>query len=159
MDDNKHITADPLPYIIIFAFLFFIVLGMLTWVLDLIFKQHSCSIYPNIWCSDNWTCNDSCPTGSNFNSCFNNIGPTGLASCIFGPDSIQGTLCLTVPSVTGGTATSCNCTTGMSQQTNNCLAGCPQTIGGINPNTLCCCKPGSPGCPNEQIPIGCLSTT
>lgn len=139
-------TADPLPYIIVFAILFLIALGVLTWVLDVWNKQHQCAINPNIWCSDNWTCNTSCPTGSPYNACFVNVGPTGLASCLYGPNSEIATTCLNPPTGTGGTtATACSCVTSM-QQTNNCFSGCASNLGSVTGGATCCCAPGAPGC-------------
>jgi len=140
-------TADPLPYIIAFAILFLISLGLLTWVLDVWNKANECAVFPNIWCSDNWTCNNSCPTGLGFNECFNNVGSTGLASCIYGPNSAIATTCFTWP--TGGDtgAVACDCTQPMQQQTNNCFSGCPNSLDAVNPETVCGCAPGK--CPTS----------
>ena len=159
MADGQKQSADPLPYVIVFAILFFIVLGLLTWVLDQWFKERQCTLFPNIWCSDNWTCNNSCPPGFPGNQCFVNPGPTGLASCIFGPHAPGATTCLVAPSQTGGVA--CNCPTGMAEQTANCFSGCAQNFSSINPATICCCAPNTPGCPWTSInppPAQCLGT-
>lgn len=148
-------TADPLPYIAIFAVLTLITLGVLTWVLDVWFKEHQCNLNPNIWCSDNWTCNTSCPTGAGFNSCFTNPGSTGLASCLFGPTAAGAMYCSGSSSGTG--AVICPCPAGMTGQLNNCFSGCPQNLGDVNPSTSCCCCPGAQGCPASSG-VGCGGT-
>lgn len=145
-------TADPLPYIITFAVLFLISLGVLTWVLDELFKSHECVLHPNIWCSDNWTCSSSCPTGGGQNECFVNPGATGLASCIFGPSSAIANTCITA--ATGGLA--CECPAPVAG-TNTCLAGCAQSLGAVPSSATCCCIPGMKGCTNTEIPAACLS--
>jgi len=160
---SKKKSADPLPYIIVFAILFLIGLGVLTWTLGVWYKSQQCAIYPNIWCSDNWTCNNNCPTGYTGNSCFlNATAPTGLASCIYGPDAPGAKVCLTTPAGTSATATSCDCPTGM-QQTANCFSGCSQNFSSINfgAGNSCCCKPGTSGCPwtTETLPAQCKGTT
>ena len=151
MDNVERQVADPLPYIIIFAILFFVALGVLTWTLDMLYKQHQCAIYPNIWCSDNWTCATGCPSGYTGNKCFIDVGPTGLASCIFGPDAPGATACFFPPSETGGTA--CNCPASI-QQTQNCFNSCASNFTEIDINTsTCCCCPGTKDCPwTEQNP-------
>src|SRR5690606_22735809 len=114
---------NPLPYIITFGILVILTLAALTWMLQQWYRETQCVLDPNIWCSDQWTCNNSCPTGSSNNECFINLGPTGLASCLYGPNSAIATVCFTPP--TGGTGTSCNCPPELVGITNNCLAGCP----------------------------------
>lgn len=145
MENNKtkRQTADPLPYIIIFAILFLVALGILTWTLDMWYKQHQCALHPNIWCSDNWTCNNPCPTGYTGNQCFVNLGPTGLASCIYGPSAAGATACLNPPAETGGTA--CSCPTGI-QSANNCFIGCAGRLSDVAGSDCCCC-PNTAGCP------------
>lgn len=136
--------TNPLPYSITFAILFLILLGILTWVLDVWYKQNQCALEPNIWCSDNWTCNNTCPTGLSVNECFINSGSTGLASCLYGPNAPGARICFNTPSGTGGL--SCNCPTNMTTQTNNCFSGCPQNLRSIPSNANCCCNPSTPGC-------------
>ena len=143
---------NPLPYIIVFAILFLVMLGVLTWALGVWYKESQCVLDPNIWCSDNWTCNTSCGTGYSGNACFVNVGSTGLASCIFGPGATGATVCLTTPSGTGGVA--CDCPDPMEAQTNNCFSGCGINFSDMNPNTRCCCQPAPPG----QPPNGCPNT-
>jgi len=152
---NKK-SADPLPYIIVFAILFLIALGILTWVLDVLYKSYGCNFYPNIWCSDDWTCQTSCtggvnPQGLPVNSCFSSIGTTGLASCLFGPKAPGGSVCVNTPTggpPTGGTATSCDCPTGMQgNNVKNCFNGCGININGIGKQQVCCCNEiGNPNC-------------
>lgn len=142
-------TADPLPYIITFAILFVIALGLLTWAIGKGFAANQCVLQPNIWCSDNWTCNNSCPTGdTTHNSCFQNIGPTGLASCIFGPNSAIANTCVAPTNGDTG-AVACDCNQATSQQTNNCLSNCPQNLQQVNPGTTCC-SVGSQNCPGAN---------
>lgn len=146
-DASKNKSVDPLPYIIIFAVLFFIALGVLTWALGAVYREHECAFYPNIWCSDDWSCNNVCPAGYPGNECFVTHGPgsTGLASCIFGPNAPGHDVCYNTPPGTGGVA--CGCPTGMTDQTNNCFSGCAFNFNDMNPDTLCCCCPGMAGCP------------
>jgi hypothetical protein len=148
MDTNQteRDTADPLPYVITFGILVVIMLGVLTWVLGVWFQDHQCYLFPNYWCSDTWTCNTSCATGSGFSPCFTNPGPTGMSSCLFGPTSAIANVC--TPPVPGGTGIlACNCPTGMATQTGNCFAGCPQSVGTVTSGAACCCMPNTPGCP------------
>ena len=144
--------ADPLPYIIIFGILFLVALVAFTWMLDMWYKANQCFLYPNIWCSDNWTCNNSCPTGLNVSECFINLGPTGLASCLYGPDAPGARVCLTPPSETGGVA--CPCPAEM-QGIANCFSGCAQNLN-TTTGSVCCCKGPSPCTPT--LPQ-CLGTT
>lgn len=166
---TKKKSADPLPYIISFAILFLIALGVLTWVLSVFYKSYGCSYYPNIWCSDTWTCQSTCSSG--FipgtrivpNPCFGSpgssgsIGPTGLASCLFGPDSNTATVCFFAPTggpPEGGTGLSCACPAAM-QGPNvlNCFNGCglglesvQQPTSGQNSKFCCCNDPSIPAC-------------
>ncbi|CAH6421708.1 Hypothetical protein HVR_LOCUS1348 [uncultured virus] len=165
---TKKKSADPLPYIIIFAILFLIALGLLTWVLGTFYKSHACSLYPNIWCSDNWSCNTVCPGGNNpvspqgqpVNPCFGNaayVGPgggsaSGLSSCIFGPTAMGATACFATPSGGdtggGGTGLACDCPTGMSG-IQNCFNGCAINLTSIPTGaaaTCCCNDPNNPAC-------------
>lgn len=160
---TKKVSADPLPYVIVFAILFLGALATLTWALDVWYKANQCAVYPNFWCSDNWTCNNSCPTGQNFNSCFNNIQGTGLASCLFGPHSAIATTCFVAPTgTTGGTGLSCECTSGM-QNAPNCFRNCATNFQTTNSNgdAICCCVSG-PGCPYGKgglpLPTQCQGT-
>lgn len=132
MDDD---AVNPLPYIITFGILVIIALAALTWMLSQWYRETQCVLDPNIWCSDQWTCNRSCPTGYPGNQCFVNLGPTGLASCIFGPDAPGATVCLTPP--TQGTGTACNCPASLTGIQNNCLSGCPLNLGDVNQQTIC----------------------
>jgi hypothetical protein len=150
--------VDALPYVIIFAILFLIALGVFTWTLDMWYKQYQCSIYPNIWCSDNWTCNEACPEGFTGERCFVTLGSTGLASCIYGPKAPGATVCLNPPS--NPNEASCSCPTGI-QVTNNCLVGCASQLGEVS-NSDCCCCPNTAGCPwksIDEVPESCNYTS
>ena len=152
MAKQTRASANILPYIIVFAILFFVMLVALSWTLSIWSKSNQCAGYPNIWCADDWVCNTSCPTGYTGNSCFVENSATGLASCLMGPDSAQATLCFNFATGTTG-ALACECTNAMSD-TQNCFSGCPQTLSDINnssPNFTCCCNDkASPDNPNPR---------
>lgn len=155
---------DPLIYIIIFAILFLITLGLLTWVLDVYNKQHQCALDPNIWCADTWTCQNTCDNSSGtcnatnpvtgltyeVSSCFctHATGTTGLASCLFGPDTQGATTCLN-PGTGGETGTGdCDCPAGIQATQSNCFHNCYQSLSDLahsqdpnQPVTNCCCNP------------------
>jgi hypothetical protein len=157
-----YVKPDPLPYIIAFAFLFIIMLGTLTWTLDVWNKANACSGLPGIWCADTWTCNTAAPCGTPtpVNICFNSNGTTGLASCLYGVDSELATRCFTPP--TGGTGTSCDCIAPLQASKFNCLAGCGTDFGPSSAlGAACCCCPGAPGCTNkiDAMPSQCRGTT
>lgn len=162
MDVNNinNDTINPLPYVIIFAVLFLIALGALTWTLSVWYKENQCALNPNIWCSDNWICNNNCPTGSAFNPCFYNsaTGSIGLGSCLYGPTAAGANICSTLPPGSS-TGTSCPCPSGI-QNVNSCLAGCAQNIGSVPNGTICCCQPGTPGCQytTNTLPAVCRPT-
>lgn len=149
-------NIDPLPYIIVFAILFIIALGVFTWFLGIFYKDHACTLYPNIWCSDNWTCTTSCtgsvnPQGKPVSVCFASIGSTGLASCLYGPNAPGATVCLTAPPLgppTGGTGLACSCPTGMSNSSVlNCFNGCAINLASVGQTGACCCSdPSNPKC-------------
>ena len=147
----KREIANPLPYLITFTLLFLIALGVLTWVLDVWYKTNQCIQNPNIWCSNDWTCNNigtACPNG---NACFSNpnFGVTGLANCLFGIGSplLQRCEGNTEP---GGVA--CVCPTNMTK-TNNCFSSCATSIrDATKTGARCCCKPGVNGCPTTVYP-------
>lgn len=136
-------SADPLLYVIIFAFLFLISLGLLTWVLGTFYKSHACGLYPNIWCSDEFSCTTPCTTtisGHTVNPCFgvtSYIGSTGLSSCIFGPDAPGATVCF-FPPTDGGTA--CACPPELGGDVQSCFNGCPSNLSSIGEGGACCCN-------------------
>lgn len=149
---------NPLPYVITFLILFLVALGVLTWVLDGYNKVHKCSTFPNIWCWNDFQCQNPCSkqpctTGSTEQCAFSNIppgitgaiqsapvsncflspnsstGPTGgLASCLIGPDSTTSTLCVPNTGVTGTNNLSCNCVAPVQNITSNCYSGCSQNL-------------------------------
>jgi len=148
-----------LPYIIAFALLTLAALGVLTWVLGEWYKSHQCITNPNIWCSDTWQCNNNCTEltdpAIDVDRCFvNAIGATGLASCIYGPNSAIATRCFSFGE-TGGTGsedqTLCACVLPTGQSSNNCFAGCPSNLGGVASGANCCCCPGSGECQYATI--------
>jgi len=160
INPTKKRSADPLPYIIVFAILFLCSLITLTWVLDVWYKQNQCGLYPNIWCSDAWTCNNTCETGtSGINTCFTQA--TGLASCLFGPNSAIANTCFYPPTEsTGGTGLLCECTPDM-QGAPNCFRNCATNFSTTNANgdAPCCCIGGT-GCPytKDNLPAQCKGT-
>ena len=145
--------VNPLPYILVFAFLFLILLAILTYLLVQFKRLQSCQTNPGIWCDDSWTCSQSCtPTigpdgrpagrtlqGGIVSVCFVNIKSTGLASCLFGPTADGATTCLGGPETQPG-QTTCNCPLLTATDPNSCLKGCPLSIGGVAPNVPCCFK-------------------
>lgn len=148
--------VNPLPYIIIFSILTFVILGLITWVLSVWYKSHRCALYPNIWCSDNWICNNNCPINSPYNSCFTKATTEGLASCLFGPNAPGATVCLNQPNNNGP---SCPCIDTM-KAVNNCLANCAKSLNQVSKDTTCCCCPGKQGCPwksFDDLPVQCRS--
>lgn len=137
--------SDPLIYIIIFAILFFVALFILTWVLDQYFKAYNCSLAPNIWCSDTFSCNNTCtgsvsPSGDPVSPCFAQdftTGTTGLASCLFGPEAEGATLCFNSPTGSNPSALACECIETMNNIP-NCLSNCSQFIDQLPPDSPCC---------------------
>lgn len=162
---NKQ-SPDLLPYIIVFAILFFIALGVFTWFLDVFYRDHACSLFPNIWCSDNWTCNTNCTGGRGpmnlpVSPCFTSVGVTGLASCLYGPDAPGATVCLKAPKIgptAGGTGLSCDCPTGMSSTggtiISNCFNQCAINLESIGQPTCCCNDPNNHNCLVNRSGIG-----
>jgi len=130
-------AANPLIYVIIFAILFLVALGVLTWTLSVYYKSSQCALDPNIWCSDSWTCQNVCQladpntcldqNGNSVNGCFcSNVTPsggiTGIAKCI--NDNINN-YC---------TPDACDCPSAV-QQAGNCVNGCPTQASAINADT------------------------
>lgn len=143
--ETKKKGANPLPYIIIFALLFLVALGVLSWALSVFYKASQCNLDPTIWCSDNWTCQNACtlsnPDDSNtcqtsggqpVDPCFcKNInssgGITGMASCI---TTAINSYCAASPDPTTG---DCACPAPINAAS-NCLKGCPNQLSQVNPN-------------------------
>ena len=132
---------SPTPYIVVFVILFIVALVATTWALDRFYKYHQCVLYPDIWCSDSWTCQNSCPDGMSttnpsvpVNSCFKNVGPNGLASCLFGPKSVIANTCYG-PNTKDGPL--CPCPENIDAITTSCLAGCGRNLNGVNKNPAC----------------------
>lgn len=162
---NKHIII----YIVAFAIQFLVILGLLTWVLGVYYQNNSCGYYPNIWCSDMWTCNNVCQGGDNpvnskglpVNPCYGQtayLGTTGLASCVFGPDAPGATVCLQAPTgpPTGGTALGCDCIPQMQgSAVENCFNGCAANLDEIGSGGVCCCNdPNNSACLVTASPSG-----
>ena len=142
---QQETVADPLPYFIVFGILFIIALVALTWAISVWYRQFQCSIYPNIWCSDSWTCNSSCGnTRPDINTCFDNIQSTGLASCLYGPNAPGAHVCFAAPTgCSGSSCLACDCPTGMTNIP-NCFSGCARTLSSVaGSQAKCCCKSGN----------------
>lgn len=146
---KDHKPADIFPYIIIFSLLTLIALGCLTWVLGEWYRTRQCFTDPNIWCFDTWQCNANAATGAialDIKGCFQNATQaTGLASCVYGPNSALAMYCYG----TGPTSTTeplCECALPVIGSAQNCLAGCPTGLGDVTTGTTCCCCPGTTGC-------------
>jgi len=157
MEDNVLI------YIIIFAILFYIILGVLTWDIYIYNQSYGCGYDPNVRCYNDWYCKTLCPVSQTYNSCFsqeNALGPTGLADCLYGPSSAAATLCLTPPDgpPTGGTGLSCDCIPQMtSTSVQNCFRGCRINLEASpdsNSRTCCCNDPTNPNCAVNDAGIG-----
>ena len=151
--------VSPLPYLVVFAILVVILIIVITMALHFWSKAHLCGTQAHVWCADTWTCNTPCATGSTGHSdCFNDdkFGPTGLASCLYGPTTAAAQLCFTPPT-TGTNELACTCTPGMNSQTSNCLSTCPSKLSAVNTNSVCCCQPGKGDCPftQETLPDIC----
>lgn len=138
---------DPFPYILVFTILFFVAIGLLTWVLDTYNKSHLCTLNPNMWCTDNWTCQTACTIGTSgvcsatnangntyqVKDCFCSSGTTGLASCLFGPEA-EGSNTCSNPGINDTGVGDCVCpdvlTTAPTDSSlaNNCLNSCAGSI-------------------------------
>jgi hypothetical protein len=137
---------NPIPYLITFAILFLILLGVFTWALSIWYKEFQCGSNPNIWCNDDWTCARTC-TSEPVNDCFKNNNQPGLASCLYGPNSAAATACYTVPDSNDPNIPACTCPTTM-ENTSNCFSGCPSGLGSVNApgGAVCCCTTTDPWC-------------
>jgi len=141
--------VDELPYIIVFAVFVLIILALTIWVIWLYRQSNLCASDPNIWCWNNIYCLNNCPDDT-YGTCFLNNGTQAsqvtngpLAECLYGPtgaiNSIDGNNtngC--VPSDTNtGSLTQCDpvcsCTL-TSDNTSNCLQGCPTSLKGASGN-------------------------
>jgi hypothetical protein len=142
-----------IPYVAVFAVLLLSALGLLSYVLSTYYHSHACAVNPNIWCFDTWGCTSNCtggvdPQGRAVSTCFENAtGPTGLASCLFGPNSAGATLCFTAPTGNApGQGVGCDCPTGMAGAS-NCFAGCAKNLTTVSGQAVCCCTDvNNPAC-------------
>lgn len=150
---DKMVQSSPVPYLISFLILFIIALGVLTWMLGNFYKAHQCSINPNIWCGDTWTCTNLCPTENGetvgptnlpVNSCFGASGPsgpTGLASCLYGPQSFQASVCFSAATGSDPDQLLCTCPSTLNQEVANCFGGCGINLSSVQSSLCCCCGP------------------
>lgn len=116
--------ASLLTYTIAFAFLFVLVLVALTWTLYVWYQEHQCVANPNIWCSNEWRCNNLCPANLGKNPCFSTA--TNLASCLFGPTSAIANKC----NASTGDPLTGECQCAIAGQ--NCLTGCNTNLPNVN---------------------------
>lgn len=121
---------NPITYIIPFFILVIVALITITWIAYLGNQVDGCATNPEIWCRDDWKCESNC---SNHNvSCYNNgNAKTGLASCIFGPDS---QLAKILKAYNDNDTDAVQCITSM-KDANNCFNGCAGSKNMINKNT------------------------
>jgi hypothetical protein len=139
-----------IPYIILFAILVLVILGLLTWVIDLMNKDRNCNFNPKIWCDDGWRCQKNCenstdPAGNPVSPCFEKaVLISGLASCLYGTSSVSATYCVNDP--TDKDKPLCDCPDSYNSS-KNCLANCGSSISSIGPGTLCCCDAQTTGNP------------
>ena len=135
--------VNPLPYVIVFAILVIALLVVLAWFLSLLNKNKECSYSPKMMCSNEWRCETNCPTGSNHNVCFENgTRNVGLAECLIGLGSTTNDYCQSRPGVSIHDPF-CDCIVDSGL---NCMSGCPRKFGDMT-TPICCCVPGSAGCP------------
>lgn len=141
--------ASELPYVIVYAVLFFVIIGLGLYIMHLYMTLHYCQTDPNIWCYD-YECAVQCPLNtatppqainpSNqvVNICYNSTaGFSGLVDCLYGPNSAQANACIADPTTPDTDEPACPCAIG---GTSNCLAGCAQTITSpLLAGTTCCC--------------------
>lgn len=117
--------------------IFAIAVIAMTIVASVEYKEYmSCYYYPNIQCSDEYVCENKCSSsaGKPVSPCFSNFGTTGLASCLFGPNSSAATRCY---DLTDG---ACPCTNEYNEETSNCFNSCPQVLASVSDSTNCCAK-------------------
>lgn len=155
---DPGLLADPLIYVISFFILFVIALALLTWVLKVYYASYGCGYYANIWCGDTWRCKSACfgsgnnvtdTSGFPVDSCYgensNVLGPTGLASCLYGPNSAAASLCYNPPA-NDPNSPACGCVSPLTSiNAQNCFNGCASSLDDIPPGVVCCCKNG-PNC-------------
>ena len=136
IDEPVKQYINPLPYVIAFAVLSIILMVVVSWFITLDYSLKQCILEPNFWCSNQWTCETKCPQGSGKNACFTDA-PSGLADCLFGPNSKVSNLCEWTEN-TGSLLCDCDVT-----NANNCFNNCPLAI---SQTSVCCCEPGKSGC-------------
>uniref|UniRef100_A0A6C0JXX7 Uncharacterized protein n=1 Tax=viral metagenome TaxID=1070528 RepID=A0A6C0JXX7_9ZZZZ len=105
-------------------------LAALTYMMYEYSRYNQCTYNRKIWCSDNWRCENN---SSQFNPCYTSAtDPSGLASCLYGPDSVAASKC------TDG----CGCEDSYTG-TPNCFSGCAANLNTVVGSTACCCNSGS----------------
>lgn len=142
---------NPIPYLITFAILFLILLGVFTWALSIWYKEFQCGSNPNIWCNDDWTCARAC-TIEPVDDCFKNNNKPGLASCLYGPNSAAATACYIPPTDGDPNTPACTCPVLMTN-TDNCFSGCPSGLSDVNAlyGRNCCCSTNDPSCKGQDL--------
>lgn len=154
------------PYIIVFAILYIVFLVVVTWALRIYSEAYQCSANLNIWCYDDWRCTNQCPdTRLDVNPCFRDpraTGPTGLASCIWGPNNPRAQACQPPEDAPPDpNLLACDCPADLNA-VDSCLRGCPSKIENIaeGPQGICCCKDiTNPACAVAIGPDGKLIGT
>jgi hypothetical protein len=125
-------------YTIIIAILIIILVVLGSWVLYLRFQSFGCITNFNIWCSDDWVCQNNCDSTYPVIPFQTGTSPQ-LASRLYGPTSLLATTCSSDTIAESGTAT-CACAT---PNTSNCLSGCPRNSSEVVPGVACCLKTGN----------------
>lgn len=101
-----------------FAILFVLTVVISIMALSKYHTAYYCSINPNIWCWDDWQCENN-STDNNQSNCFSTAadGNPGLLSCLAGANSTTAKLC------EDGNE-NCVCPDPI-EGADNCLQGCP----------------------------------
>lgn len=111
--------------LLVFLILIFALFISLSWLISEVNAGNACQLDPNIWCYNDWTCQNTCSgQDGTINSCYNQ--KEGLAECLFGLDSPQANFC---------TADNCPCVVPL-ESADNCFNGCPSQRNQINCSTL-----------------------
>jgi hypothetical protein len=114
-------------YLGIVTILFLAILVLWYFALGFYYKAYECSIDPNIWCWNDFTCNVACgtndiPCGTSVSvsaSCYDLTSPS-LPECLYGPTTNLATQCLS-----SNDSDNCTCPVPLDNDANNCFEGCP----------------------------------
>jgi len=132
-------------YTLFISFLIIILVVLGSWVLYLRFQSFGCLTNYNIWCNDDWVCQNNCDSTYPTIPFQTGTSPQ-LASRLFGPNSQIATSCNS-QNIANNTGT---CTCAISNA-NNCLSGCPLNSSQVQIGVPCCLKTGNnSGCATQS---------